>query len=89
MDSVARLNELLEERGISLYALSEVSGIRYSTFNSAKRRNGQLSIDTIERVCVALQIPVYEFFMTEEDWERIEAYALKRNNRRRKGISHG
>ncbi len=81
MDSLARLNGLLAERNMSLFALAKVSGIRYSTFDSAKRRNGQLSIDTVERVCDALQIPVYEFFMTDEDWREIEVYALMKRHR--------
>lgn len=82
MDSLVRLNDLLAERGISLFALAKASGIHYSTFDAARRRSGQLSIDTIERICDALQIPVYEFFMSDEDWEGIEAYALIRSRRR-------
>ena len=78
MDSLARLNNLLIERDMSLFALSKASGIRYSTFNAAKRRNGQLSVDTIERVCNALHIPLYEFFMSDEDWDEIESYAVRR-----------
>lgn len=83
MDSLNRLNHLLAERGMSLFALSRASGIHYSTFDAAKRRNGQLSIDTIERVCDTLQIPLYEFFMSDEDWDGIEAYALMRSRRQR------
>lgn len=78
MDSLARLNNLLIERDMSLFALSKASGIRYSTFNAAKRRNGQLSVDTIERVCNTLHIPLYEFFMSDEDWDEIESYAVRR-----------
>ena len=83
MDSLNRLNHLLAERGMSLFALSRASGIHYSTFDAAKRRSGQLSIDTIERVCDTLQIPLYEFFMSDEDWDGIEAYALMRSRRQR------
>ena len=85
MDSLARLNDLLAERGMSLFALAKASGIHYSTFDAAKRRSGQLSIDTIERVCDTLQIPVYEFFMTDEDWEGIEEYAIRRVHYREEG----
>ena len=72
MDSLARLNELLAARNMSLFAFTKVSGIHYSTFDAAKRRRGQLSVDTIERVCDTLQIPVYEFFMTEEERKEME-----------------
>lgn len=82
MDSLARLNDLLAERDMSLFALAKASGIHYSTFDAAKRRSGQLSIDTIERVCDTLQIPVYEFFMTDEDWEGIEEYVMMKSRRR-------
>ena len=81
MDSLARLNDLLDEHDMSLFALAKASGIHYSTFDGAKRRNGQLSIDTIERICDTLHIPIYEFFMTDEDWEEIEKYALLRSSR--------
>ncbi len=81
MDSLARLNDLLSERNMSLFALAKASGIHYSTFDAAKRRSGQLSIDTIERVCDTLQIPVYEFFMTDEDWEGIEEYVMMKCRR--------
>ena len=85
MDSLARLTDLLAERDMSLFALAKASGIHYSTFDAAKRRSGQLSLDTIERVCDTLQIPVYEFFMTDEDWEGIEAYAMRRVQHRENG----
>lgn len=85
MDSLARLTDLLAERDMSLFALAKASGIHYSTFDAAKRRSGQLSLDTIERVCDTLQIPVYEFFMTDEDWEGIEAYAMRRVQYRENG----
>ena len=81
MDSLARLNDLLDEHDMSLFALAKASGIHYSTFDGAKRRNGQLSIDTIERICDTLQIPIYEFFMTDEDWDGIEKYVLMRSSR--------
>ena len=82
MDSLKRLDGLLAERGMSLFALSKASGIHYSTLDAARRRKGQLSIDTIERVCAALQIPLYEFFMTDSDWAGIEEYALTKNRHR-------
>ena len=82
MDSLARLNELLAARNMSLFAFTKASGIHYSTFDAAKRRCGQLSVDTIERVCAALQIPLYEFFMTDADWAGIEEYALTKSRHR-------
>ena len=78
MDTIARLKELTEERDISLYQLSKICDISYSTLKNAESRNGQLSLDSIERICFKLDIPLYEFFMTNEDWDEIEAYAIRR-----------
>ena len=78
MDTIARLKELTEERGISFYRLSQICDISYSTLKNAEARNGQLSLDSIERICFKLDIPLYVFFMTDEDWDGIEAYAIRR-----------
>ena len=78
MDTIARLKELTGERGISLYRLSQLCDISYSTLKNAEARSGQLSLDSSERICDKLGIPLYEFFMTDEDWDGIEAYAIRR-----------
>ena len=72
MDTIERLNALLSDRNMSLYELSKVSGISYSTLSRSKRRSCQLSVDTIERICRAVHIPTYEFFMTDRDWEELD-----------------
>ncbi len=78
MDTIARLKELAQDRGISLFHLSKLCNVSYSTFKNAETRNGQLSLDSIERICLFFDIPLYEFFMTDEDWAGIEAYAIRR-----------
>ena len=78
MDTITRLKELTAERGITLWHLSQICGISYSTLKTAEDRRGQLSIDSIERVCCNLGIPLYEFFMTDKDWDEIESYAIRR-----------
>ena len=62
METMRRVNELLAERNLSLYRLAQMSGISYSTLKNTAQRNGQLSVDTIERICDGLQIPLSEFF---------------------------
>ncbi|MBR2716768.1 MAG: helix-turn-helix transcriptional regulator [Oscillospiraceae bacterium] len=62
MNTVERAVELAGNRSMSLFKLAEESGISYSTFQAAKRRGSQLSVDTIERICVYLDIPLYRFF---------------------------
>ncbi len=62
MDTMGRLCELLDERGMSLFALAQLSGVSPSTLRNTKRRAGQLKIDTIERICQALGITLSQFF---------------------------
>lgn len=72
MDTVKRVCDLAEERGLSVYQLSQQAGISYSTIQTTKKRGGQLKIDTIERICEALGISLSAFFaepMTEQELE--------------------
>lgn len=62
MDTISRVQALLAERHISLYALSKGSNIPYSTIKTTERRGGQLSVETIELICTALGITLGEFF---------------------------
>ena len=62
METMERVNELIAERNLSLYKLAQMSGISYSTLKNTAQRNGQLSVDTIERICEGLRIPLAEFF---------------------------
>ena len=66
MTSMDRVHELLYERNMSLMKLSRIGDISYSTFRTTEKRNGELSVDTIERVCHALGITMAQFF---ESWE--------------------
>ena len=76
MDTLARVKELADTS--SLYQIAMMCDIPYSTLKNTEKRNGQLSLDSIERICDKLGVPVYEFFMTDEDWDGIEAQALRR-----------
>ena len=61
MNTVKRVYDLIEERSITLYQLSQVSGVSYSTVKTTEKRGGQLKVDTIERICEALGITMSEF----------------------------
>ena len=63
METVERAYKLAEERNISINRLAAMSGVAQNTFKAAKHRGGQLSIDVIERICEALDMPMYKFFM--------------------------
>ena len=66
MNTIQRLYELMRERNLSLNKLANLSGIKYSTLQMAVKRGGQLSIDTIERICAGLDIPLVSFFDVAE-----------------------
>lgn len=62
MNTMERVNELMAERSLTLYKLAKLSGVSYSTLKNTVQRNGQLTVDTIERLCIGLQITMSEFF---------------------------
>lgn len=64
MDTITRVKELSLEYDISLYQLAQKAGISYSTLKNTEIRNGQLKVDTIERICIGLGIPMSTFFET-------------------------
>jgi len=66
MDTVKRVYELAAQRKISIAELAERSGIADSTIKMTKKRGGQLKVDTIERICDALGIPLSAFFATDD-----------------------
>ena len=62
MNTVARVKELGAERNLTLFRLSVICDIPYSTLKNTERRQGQLTIDTIERICQGLGLTMAEFF---------------------------
>jgi len=51
-----RLNELLEQRGQTIYWLWKQTGIRYATiWQMGKGEVQRLNLDVLDRVCEALQ----------------------------------
>ena len=77
MDTVGRVYSLIEERNMSLFQLARLSEISYSTLSNSKRRAGQLSVETIERICGALGITLSEFF-TESETKHVYAISVRR-----------
>ena len=66
MDTLSRVKTLATERDLSLYKLSQICDVSYSTLKNTGKRNGQLTVDTIERICIGLNIPMSEFFAEEK-----------------------
>ena len=62
MNTINRVQELADERGLTLCQLSRMCDLSEATICTAKKRGNQLSVDTIERICEALNITLSEFF---------------------------
>ena len=62
MNTINRVQTLGDERGLTLCHLSKICDLSESTIRAAKKRGNQLSLDTIERICEALDISLSEFF---------------------------
>lgn len=62
MNTMDRVNELVDDRGLTLYKLAMLCDIPYSTLKNTQTRGGQLTVDTIERICLGLNITMAEFF---------------------------
>ena len=67
--TMERVHQLLTERDMSLLRLSKIGDVSYSTLRATEKRNGQLSVDTIERICRALGITMAHFFAAWESEE--------------------
>ncbi|MBQ8840003.1 MAG: helix-turn-helix transcriptional regulator [Clostridia bacterium] len=67
MDCLARIRELLVERGMSMYQLSKKAGIPQSTLSNLFIRYNAPTIPTLEKICEALGITMSEFFKRDED----------------------
>lgn len=61
-DTMQRVHDLVKERNMSISQLSKKSGVAPSTFRRADERGTQLAVDTIFRICNALDISMSEFF---------------------------
>ena len=65
-DTMQRVRELADERGLTLYQLSIISRISYNTLKLAENRGGQLNVETIECICKGLRITMSDFFADAE-----------------------
>lgn len=62
MDTLARLKQLLRERGWTEYKLSQECGLAQSTIGNIFRRNTVPSISTLETICKGFGITMAQFF---------------------------
>ena len=62
MDTHARLQQLLRERGWTEYKLSKECGLAQSTIGNIFRRNTVPSLATLETICNGFGITMSQFF---------------------------
>ena len=66
MDTLARLKQLLNDRGWTEYRLSKECGLAQSTIGNIYRRNVNPSLDTLETICKGFGITLSQFFAEGE-----------------------
>lgn len=66
MDTLERLNRLLDDRGWTVYRLAKNCGLSESTLANVFRRNTVPSITTLERICDGFGITLSQFFADGE-----------------------
>lgn len=67
MDVPARLQELMDERGLNVYALAQASGVSWQTVKNIFTLTSNPSVGTLTKICKGLGITMSQFFATEED----------------------
>ena len=65
-DVLARITELRELKGLSVYMLAKLSEIPQSTIASWYSKNNYPPIDKLERICEVLGVTLSEFFHLKE-----------------------
>ena len=63
---VDRIDRLRYQRGLSLYALAQKADLSENTLKYIYKRRSFPKTDTIYRLCDALEISVWQFFLFEE-----------------------
>ena len=68
-----KISDMCDERGWSLYTLSEKTGIPYSSLNSSINRDSPPKIDALEKICASFGISLAQFFLEDEQVEILNA----------------
>lgn len=83
----SRLRQLRTDRGLSLRALAEKSGLSINTLALIENQKTSPSVSTLQQIAVALQIPITAFFETIVPKSSIAH--VKANRRPRATFEHG
>jgi transcriptional regulator with XRE-family HTH domain len=66
-----RLRELRAERGLSIRALAEMSGLNVNTLSMIENDKTSPSVSTLQQAAAALKTPITAFFETETTPQRV------------------
>ena len=67
MDVPARLKQLMDERGMNVYALARASEVSWQTVKNIFTLTSNPSVGTLQKICHGLGITMAQIFATEED----------------------
>lgn len=67
MDAAARIYQLMQERGMSMYMLAKIADISPNTLQNMYTRHTQPSIATVEAICKGLGISLAHFFQEGDE----------------------
>ena len=70
MNTIARVREIAEQRELTMFQLAELCDIPYNTLKRTEERNGQLTVNTIEKLCIGLRMPMSAFFEDSKRYTR-------------------
>ncbi len=62
MDVKARLQQLMDERGWTIYRVAKEADIPWSTVRNMFKRNTEPSVQTLEALCKGMGITLPQFF---------------------------
>lgn len=71
MDFAHRLKNLMDERGLSIYALAQRSGLSWNTIKNIFIRETKPTVLTLEMLCKGLDITPAQFFDDNGDTSKL------------------
>jgi transcriptional regulator with XRE-family HTH domain len=87
VDVGRRLRELRSERGLSIRALAEKSGLNVNTLSLIENSKTSPSVSTLQQIASALKYPIAAFFETDAPLQRI--VYQKADDRQVAAFAHG
>ena len=90
MDVKARLQQLMDERGWTIYRVAKEAGIPWSTVRNMFKRNTEPSIQTLECLCNGMGMTLSQFFdednsmgLSPEQAQLLQQWSRLRENDKR------